>query len=589
MKSKNFNQPTCLINEDRTLTDPSEIANTFNDYFSSVADNLLNERKFNGNTSFRDYLTNPLANSFVIHPCDEYEVKDLIQQLEQNKSLGPNSIPTNILKLVQNEISIPLSQIFNLSFSTGTHPEKLRISKTIPIYKKGSRLTACNYRPISLLSNLNKILEKLMFSRVYKFIEKYNCIYELQFGFREKHSTNHALINITETIRSALDNNKTVCGIFVDLQKAFDTVNHEILLEKLQYYGVRGMTNEWFKSYLTNRKQFVSINGYDSDVKELRHGVPQGSVLGPLLFLLYINDLHFAIKHSNVYHFADDTNLLHINESFKKSQKYLNFDLKYLHKWLLANKISLNCNKTELIFFHKPRSKLPEKHKIKLNGTVLKHSHAIKYLGVHLDETLSGDEHCNKLYKVLSRINGMLSKARHYVPGELKSMYHSLFSSHLNYGSQVWGQTNNVYVNKICLLQKAALRIITFSDFRAHTNLLFKGNKILKFNDQVTLENCLFVYDFLKTTLPRCFNNYFQALKEVYPPSIITRNSNSNCLFIPPTNTTKYGLNSIKRNAINAWNMFTNIFTVNNESTNLLQFSRTELKKKIILYFLNSY
>ena len=152
--------------------------------------------------------------------------------------------------------------LYNLSFSSGIHPERLRISKTIPIFKKGSRLNACNYRPISLLSNLNKILEKLMFTRVYKFIEKYNCIYDLQFGFRNKHSTNHALINITETIRNALDNDKYACGIFVDLQKAFDTVNHDILIEKLQYYGIRGKTNDWFKSYLTNRKQFVSINGF---------------------------------------------------------------------------------------------------------------------------------------------------------------------------------------------------------------------------------------------------------------------------------------------------------------------------------------
>ena len=597
IKSKNFNQPSCLINKENTLTDPIEIANTFNDYFSSIADNLLSERKYSGNTSFRDFLKNPLPNSFVIRPCDEIEVKALIQQLEQGKSLGPNSIPTSILKLLQNEISVPLSQIFNLSFSSGTYPEKLRTSKTIPIFKKGSRLTACNYRPISLLSNLNKILEKLMFSRVYKFIEKYNCIYELQFGFREKHSTNHALINITETIRSALDNNKTVYGIFVDLQKAFDTVNHEILIEKLQHYGIRGKTNDWFKSYLTNRKQFVSINGYDSDVRLLRHGVPQGSVLGPLLFILYINDLRFAIKHSNVYHFADDTNLLHINDSHKKTRKYLNFDLKNLHKWLLANKISLNCDKTQLIIFHKTRTKLPDKLNIKLNGILLNHTHSIKYLGVFLDETLSGDQHCFELSKILARANGILAKARHYAPEELKSMYHALFSSHINYGSQIWGLTNNAYTQKIFLLQKAALRIITFSEFRANTSPLFKENKILKFKDRVTLENCLFVYDFLKKQLPRCFDDYFKTLKEVYP-NLSTRNSKSGCLFIPPSKTTKYGLNSLKRNAINAWNFFTRTFrdkqiineqVINNNSADLLQFSRTELKNKIMTYYINSY
>ena len=534
-----------------------------------------------------------MANSFVIHPCDEHEIKDLIKQLEPNKSLGPNSIPTNILKLVQNEISIPLCQIFNLSFASGTHPEKLRISKTVPIFKKGSRLSVTNYRPISLLSNLNKIIEKLMFTRVYNFIEKYNCIYELQCGFRQKHNTNHTLINITETIRSALDNKKTVCGIFVDLQKAFDTVNHEILIEKLQYYGIRGITNDWFRSYLTNRKQYVSINGYDSGVKLLHHGVPQGSVLGPLLFILYINDLHFAIKHSNVYHFADDTNLLHINETIKKTKKYLNFDLKNLHKWLLANKISLNCDKTELIFFHKPRTKLPEKVKIKLNGTILKHTHAIKYLGVYLDETLSGNCHCVELSKKLSRANGILAKARHYAPNELKSMYHALFSSHINYGSQVWGLTNNDCVKKVFLLQKAAIRIITFSDFRAHTNALFKENKILKFQDRVTLDNCLFVYDSLKNKLPRCFKSYFKTLEETYSSNVRTRNSKSGCLALSSANTTTYGLKSFKRTAITVWNNFTKIFrekqVLNNENVTLLQLPRSELKKSIITHFLDSY
>ena len=168
-----------------------------------------------------------------------------------------------------------------------------KISKTIPIFKKGSRLQVCNYRPISLLSNLNKILEKLVFSRMYKFLEEYNCIYSLQFGFRAKHSTNHALIDITEKIRNALDNKNHVCGVFVDLQKAFDTVNHNILLSKLNHYGIRGTANDWLSSYLSNRSQYVSITGFDSTCQKILHGVPQGSVLGPLLFLININDLHF--------------------------------------------------------------------------------------------------------------------------------------------------------------------------------------------------------------------------------------------------------------------------------------------------------
>ena len=167
---------------------------------------------------------------------------------------------------------------------TGKHPDIFKISKVIPIHKKGSLLSLGNYRPISLLSNLNKILEKLVHSRLFDFFEDSQALYHLQFGFRKKHSTIHALIEITESVKRALDNGMIACGVFLDLQKAFDTVNHEILLSKLDHYGVRGSSLDWFRSYLSGRKQFVSILGFESDTKYIEHGVPQGSVLGPLLF-----------------------------------------------------------------------------------------------------------------------------------------------------------------------------------------------------------------------------------------------------------------------------------------------------------------
>ena len=419
-------------------------------------------------------MANRLINNFVFDECNENEIKSIISSLDAFKSIGPNSIPTHILQLLKEEICNPLKKIFNLSFSTGQHPDILKISKIIPIFKKGSRLLVSNYRPISLLSNLNKILEKIVHDRIYKFLEDYQCIYSLQFGFRKKHSTNHALIDITETIRQAIDNKNFACGIFVDLQKAFDTVNHDILIAKLDHYGIRGTANDWFESYLKNRTQFVSIFlGYESLTKPINHGVPQGSVLGPLLFLIYINDLHCAIKSSKVYHFADDTNFLNIGNSPKQMEKLVNADLKILYYWLLANKITLNCDKTEIIFFHKPGEKVPEM-KIKMNGHRIYPSKNIKYLGIYLDETLNGGFHCETLMKKLKRANGMLCKARHYITtNDLKTLYFAIFSSHLIYGCQIWGQCTNVFNKKVFKLQNRALRIISFSDFRADSNPLY--------------------------------------------------------------------------------------------------------------------
>ena len=477
---------------------------------------------------------------------------------------------------------------------TGTHPEKLKLVNVIPIFKKGSRLLVSNYRPISLLSNLNKIFEKIIYKRIYSFIERNDCLYSLQFGFRSKHSTTHALINITEKIRSALDQNKVSCGIFVDLQKAFDTVNHKILLHKLNYYGFRGIINDWFRSYLHERKQKVCINGFESEIKLLHHGVPQGSVLGPILFLLYINDLHNCINYSTTFHFADDTNVLNISDNYKILQKNVNRDLNFLHQWLLSNKISLNKDKTELIYFHKARSKLPNDLKIKMHGKRLIHSNKIKYLGVYIDETLMGRSHCEELVKKLSRANGILAKARHYVPiNHLKNIYSATFSSNLFYASQVWGQSLQLVTDKISILQKKAARIMTFSDFRAHSEPLFKDLKILKVEDNIFMQNCLFVYDYFHGNLPKSFNNIFTKAEDTH--SIFTRNANDGIIVPPSYNSTNYGLNSIYKLCTDAWNRLINEqkriekIQKDHESIDLYNISRTKLKKLITDYFLDSY
>ena len=258
--------------------------------------------------------------------------------------------------LLKNEISNPLEDLFNLSFSSGKFPSILKISKVAPIYKKYSKLDYQNYRPTSSLSNIEKILINL--------------------------------INLTENIRQALHEQKIGCGIIVDLQKAFDTVEHEVLLSKLDHYGVCGLTNNWFKSYLTGRKQYVSINGYNSSLSSIAYDVPQGSVLGPLLFLLYINDLHRAIKFWKVHHFADDTNLLFLTNSIKKINKRINTDLKNLSNWLNANKISLNVKKTGTIICKSRRKKYEVVIKLQLTRQRFHSSNNVKYLSIKIDENL---------------------------------------------------------------------------------------------------------------------------------------------------------------------------------------------------------
>ena len=233
---------------------------------------------------------------------------------------------------------------------------------------------------------------------MYTFLNNSNIIYNLQFGFRQQYSTSHALVYISENIRKALDDGNIVCGVFVDLQKAFVTVNHQTLLAKLNHYGIRGVSND-----LSNRSQYVSINGYDSGLAAINCGVPQGSVLGPLLFLLYINDLNQAIKFCKVHHFADDTNLLCLGNSIKKLNKLVNADLKHLVNWLNANKISLNVKKTEMVIFKSKQKKFEGDLKVKLSGKRLYPTESVKYLGVKIDTNLIWQYHVNHLSGKLNR------------------------------------------------------------------------------------------------------------------------------------------------------------------------------------------
>ena len=222
------------------------------------------------------------------------------------------------MKQIKDVISAPLAKLTNRSFQNGVFPNILKITKVIPIFKSESRVACNNYRPISLLSNIGKIAEKLMHIRLHSVLETQNCFYPAQSGFQLNVSTNNALMSITENIQTQLDEGKYCAGVFVDLKKVFDTVDHNILLQKLDCYGVRGIASEWFCSYLKKRKQLVSIENHMSSVKEILTGVPQGSVLGPLLFLIYIDDLHKSIRFSKTYDFADDTSIIQSNPSLER-------------------------------------------------------------------------------------------------------------------------------------------------------------------------------------------------------------------------------------------------------------------------------
>ena len=466
-KSSNVNVISKLKDKNGNITsDPAVIANIFNKYFVNVSHNITKNLPMS-NKSPVNFMADRNGNFFFTAPSTSYQISDIISTLKSGKSLGPNSIPMKILKSLSSLISSPLFQIINESFQSGVFPEKLKLAKVIPLFKKACPLTASNYRPISLLSVFSKITEKVMYERLYKFLAKHEILYALQFGFCASHSINHALVGLTETIKNSLDSRKFGCGIFIDLQKAFDTVNHDILLTKLEHYGIRGTSLAWFKSYLSERKQYVSVNGSNSSHLEVTCGVPQGSVLGPLLFLIYINDLPLSSSKLTFYLFADDTNIYYEAENLYQLQRVISKELKKVKIWLDVNKLSLNIDKTNYIIFKSPQHSSSETVSIKIGSLPVKRTSYVKFLGILLDENLSWKYHLTELSKKLARTCGMFFKVRHFLPiNVLICLYNSLFSPFLQYGILVWGLTHESYINPVFLLQKRVVRAISFEHFR---------------------------------------------------------------------------------------------------------------------------
>lgn len=539
--------PSQLLDHKHVLNEtPAGIANTFNTYFTSVG-NSLDSKIRSTSKNFREYMPSCATGSFFMNPTDTSEIVEIINSLITSKATGPHSIPTHILKIGSSLLASPISYIINQSFNQGIVPDVFKLAKVVPVYKSGSADICSNYRPISLLSNISKIIEKATHRRLYEFLEKSNVIYDLQFGFRKEHSTNHALVNLVSNVNDVLDRGEFACGLFLDLQKAFDTVNHQILLHKLETYGIRGVCLSWFSSYLNGRKQYVAVEDTNSYTSLVDIGVPQGSILGPLLFLVYINDFHNCLSSGVAQHFADDTAIVFNGLAIKKMKLMMSREISKIDDWLCANRLSLNAAKTEIILFRPVNKRCQSNFNLKIKNTKIFLSNKVKYLGVVLDPHLSWRYHLSDLSKKLTRANGFLSKIRYFVDTPtIISLYYSLFQSHLTYGCLAWGLTCKNSLSRILSLQRRAIKIISFSGYNNpsphSTSYLFSRLGILKLEDVIKLRLCLFMHDWQWMKLPRSFDKFFKF----YCPPIRTRMSEAAKLSVPARRTEMYGSNNIK-------------------------------------------
>ena len=393
----------------QTINNPNQIPEHFNDFFINIGPNQVSQIP-DTNTNFSTYLSKSIDNTMFFNPITEDEVLEVVKNLDAKKSTGHDGFSILIIKKLAAELSVPLALIFNMSIKDGTVPDELKIARVVPIHKKESKNNFTNYRPISILPGFSKILERLVFNRCISFLNKHDILFENQFGFRPKHSTNMAIIKLVDKIVNAANNNEITAGIFLDLSKAFDTIKHNILLDKMAHYGFRGIVLDWFKSYLTNRKQFVEYNNRKSTIRLINSGMPQGSILGPLGFIIYVNDIPNSVPDLSLILFADDTSAFTSHKDLSTLNNIMNNGLSKLNTWFKSNKLSLNLKKTNymLLGTRNKTNQSKDKFKLSIDDTEVKEVSTFKFLGITVDQNLTWKNHVDDLAKKCSRSIGIL-------------------------------------------------------------------------------------------------------------------------------------------------------------------------------------
>jgi ribosomal protein S18 len=392
-------------NNGNIINTPRAVAEKFNDYFVSIAAKLKDDISSRNNfhpTDFRNFLSlsAPVFNSINLNPVASSEVLDIIHNLK-NKATQDTKI--NPLKIAStcDKFNNKLAQIITFSFEQGVFPKSMKTAKVVPIFKSGSKTDVANYRPISLLASFSKIYEKLMHRRITEFMEANNSIFDMQYGFRRGRSCEHALLKAQSVLLDSLGKNEISLLLLIDFSKAFDMVDHTILLEKLAHYGIRGVAHDWLKSYLADRQQFVTINGSNSDKKALKFGVPQGSILGPLLFIIYINDLPNISKIAKFIMYADDANIIITGKSVAEVNEMFNDLSASLLNWVDSNGLKLNLGKTNYMIFSRQKIDIPRG--MSIANRKIERKNEARFLGVILDDKLAFSTHIRTLKSKMSR------------------------------------------------------------------------------------------------------------------------------------------------------------------------------------------
>ena len=475
-----------------SITNKDIITDKFNHYFCSLAENLnkCTEVERREIPNFTEYMPNTEKSSIFLEDTNHDEILDIIKEFSSNKS---SDIPIVVIKHCALVIVPILCKLFNKCIQDGVFPKVLKNGVITPIHKKGRKDKIENYRPISTLPIFGKIFEKILYKRIYNFVTSQNIISDSQFGFRANHSTSHAIHHSVDFIKSCHSRSMNVLGVFIDLSKAFDTIDHKILLNKLHNYGIRGTPYDLLKSYLSDRYQQVKIENHTSEKLLVKFGVPQGSVLGPLLFILYINDLQrICIGKENVKFvlYADDTNIFIAFDKLANASFIAQKILSQVNNYMVSNLLHINLDKSCFMYFPKASILLKTTDlKLSICATPIKEVTETRFLGVTFDSQLNWNAHITQLQKKLKVSFATIKRISEYIPSSNhKNIYNTIFESHLLYCISVWGGAKKKSIEKIFTLQKRAIRFL-FGDYDSFMDKFCTSARTRPFGIQILGES----------------------------------------------------------------------------------------------------
>lgn len=582
-KRKDCRSIPAYINDNGQMkSDKRQIADAFNIFFASVGPTTASSIK-PPDQSFDTYLPPQNRNSIFIEPVQTTEIINIVNKLKPKTSTGSDEISSKLLKSTITLIAEPLKHAINKSLETGIFPDKLKIARVIPIHKSKDQTELTNYRPISLLSVFSKVYEKVMYNKISSFMNSQNLFYEHQYGFRDKHSTIHPVIHLLNKHTNAcnLNSSNMSLAVFCDLSKAFDVIDHEILLYKAYRYGIRGVAHKWLKSYLFNRQQYVDIDGAKSLLQTLLCGVPQGSILGPLLFLIYVNDIYRSTN-KTILSYADDTTLFLTGTDLSDLFRSANTALSNVFGWFCANKLKLNETKTKYIIFHSKYKKLDTANENLFVGNVCLDrvgencpTETIKFLGLYIDENLDWSRHVNHVNSTIALGLYSLKQVKNMLPTRtLIQLYNSLIHPHISYGSIVWGNAQNKIVKKTNTLHKCIIRTVCSAGYNSHTEPLLKKYNILTVEDLYKYNICIFLHQYNHGQLPSSFCGTFQHNYDIQS-AYQTRNSH---LFHVPL----YRSSTLQRNPLYSFPKIWNEINRGTMPDNNLNTYKRSVKSKFI-------